>query len=154
MGSTWEGSLFLTNIRIDWRVYPVTNTSLLGTLVNYGRRFFATLDLERREKCSTGLALALFANIRQGWKDLPGKNTRAYLASLTLTIPAHKIERLSFVPGFPFILAYFFWVKPRAYPRGDKMPHLDRLWQGILKGEVSLDHWPPVWLVWISLFRK
>ncbi len=72
----------------------MTNTSLLGTLVNYGRRFFTTLDLERREKCSTGLALALFANIRQGWKDLPGKNTRAYLASLTLTIPANKIERL------------------------------------------------------------
>ena len=24
--------------------------------------------------------------------------------------------------------------------------------QGILKGEVSLYHWPPVWLVWISLF--
>ena len=26
--------------------------------------------------------------------------------------------------------------------------------QGILKGEVSLYHWPPVWLVWISLFLK
>jgi hypothetical protein len=26
--------------------------------------------------------------------------------------------------------------------------------QGILKGEVSLYHWPPVWLVWISLFCK
>ncbi len=26
--------------------------------------------------------------------------------------------------------------------------------QGILKGEVSLFHWPPVWLVWISLFCK
>ncbi len=26
--------------------------------------------------------------------------------------------------------------------------------QGILKGEVSLYRWPPVWLVWISLFRK
>jgi len=25
---------------------------------------------------------------------------------------------------------------------------------GILKGEVSLYHWPPVWLVWISLFCK
>ncbi len=29
---------------------------------------------------------------------------------------------------------------------------LHRLNQGILKGEVSLYHWPPVWLVWISLF--
>ena len=26
--------------------------------------------------------------------------------------------------------------------------------QGILKREVSLYHWPPVWLVWISLFCK
>ncbi len=26
--------------------------------------------------------------------------------------------------------------------------------QGILKVEVSLYHWPPVWLVWISLFCK
>ncbi len=26
--------------------------------------------------------------------------------------------------------------------------------QGILKGEVSLYWWPPVWLVWISLFCK
>jgi hypothetical protein len=26
--------------------------------------------------------------------------------------------------------------------------------QGILKGEVSLYHWPPDWLVWISLFCK
>ncbi len=26
--------------------------------------------------------------------------------------------------------------------------------QGILKGEVSLYSWPPVWLVWISLFLK
>ncbi len=26
--------------------------------------------------------------------------------------------------------------------------------QGILKGEVSLYRWPPVWLVWISLFCK
>jgi hypothetical protein len=26
--------------------------------------------------------------------------------------------------------------------------------QGILKGEVSLYHWPPVWLVWISLLCK
>jgi hypothetical protein len=26
--------------------------------------------------------------------------------------------------------------------------------QGILNGEVSLYHWPPVWLVWISLFCK
>ncbi len=26
--------------------------------------------------------------------------------------------------------------------------------QGILKGEVSLYHWPIVWLVWISLFCK
>jgi hypothetical protein len=26
--------------------------------------------------------------------------------------------------------------------------------QGILKGEVSLYPWPPVWLVWISLFCK
>jgi hypothetical protein len=26
--------------------------------------------------------------------------------------------------------------------------------QGILKGEVSLYNWPPVWLVWISLFCK
>jgi len=26
--------------------------------------------------------------------------------------------------------------------------------QGILKGEVSLYHWPPVWLVWTSLFCK
>jgi len=26
--------------------------------------------------------------------------------------------------------------------------------QGILKGEVSLYSWPPVWLVWISLFCK
>ncbi len=26
--------------------------------------------------------------------------------------------------------------------------------QGILKGEVSLYHWPPVWLVWKSLFYK
>ncbi len=30
----------------------------------------------------------------------------------------------------------------------------DWLHQGILKGEVSLYHWPPVWLVWISLFCK
>ncbi len=29
-----------------------------------------------------------------------------------------------------------------------------RLNQGILKGEVSPYHWPPVWLVWISLFYK
>ncbi len=28
------------------------------------------------------------------------------------------------------------------------------LGQGILKGEVSLYHWPPVWLVWNSLFCK
>ncbi len=26
--------------------------------------------------------------------------------------------------------------------------------QGILKGEVSLYHWPPVWLVWISCFAN
>ncbi len=26
--------------------------------------------------------------------------------------------------------------------------------KGILKGEVSLYCWPPVWLVWISLFCK
>jgi hypothetical protein len=26
--------------------------------------------------------------------------------------------------------------------------------QGILKGEVSLYRWPPVWLLWISLFCK
>ncbi len=25
--------------------------------------------------------------------------------------------------------------------------------QGILKGEVSMYHWPPVWLVWISLIK-
>ncbi len=31
---------------------------------------------------------------------------------------------------------------------------LPRLIQGILKGEVSLYHSPPVWLVWISLFCK
>jgi len=24
--------------------------------------------------------------------------------------------------------------------------------QGILKGEVSLYHWPPVWLVWNQLY--
>ncbi len=32
----------------------------------------------------------------------------------------------------------------------------EMLWlkQGILKGEVSLYHWPPVCLVWISLFFK
>ncbi len=28
------------------------------------------------------------------------------------------------------------------------------LYQGILNGEVSLYHWPPVWLVWICLFCK
>jgi len=26
--------------------------------------------------------------------------------------------------------------------------------QGILKGEVSLYHWPPVWLIWIQLYDK
>ncbi len=31
---------------------------------------------------------------------------------------------------------------------------LSRLRQGILKGKVSLYHWPPVWPVWISLFCK
>ncbi len=31
---------------------------------------------------------------------------------------------------------------------------LRNLLQGILKGEVSLYLWPPVWLVWISLFCK
>jgi hypothetical protein len=40
--------------------------------------------------------------------------------------------------------------------RDDKPNH--PLWgqivQGILKGEVSLYSWPPVWLVWISLFCK
>jgi len=33
----------------------------------------------------------------------------------------------------------------------DKKPSL---MQGILKGEVSLYRWPPVWQVWISLFCK
>jgi hypothetical protein len=32
--------------------------------------------------------------------------------------------------------------------------HRDVHSQGILKGEVSLYRWPPVWLVWISLFCK
>ncbi len=31
---------------------------------------------------------------------------------------------------------------------------LNELNQGILMGEVWLYHWPPVWLVWISLFGK
>ena len=26
--------------------------------------------------------------------------------------------------------------------------------QGILKGEVSLYHWPPIWLIWIQLYDK
>ncbi len=30
----------------------------------------------------------------------------------------------------------------------------DTIYQGILKEEVSLYHWPPFWLVWISLFCK
>jgi len=30
--------------------------------------------------------------------------------------------------------------------------YLWNLWQGILKGEVSLYHWPPVWLVWNQLY--
>ena len=33
-----------------------------------------------------------------------------------------------------------------------KLTRDDGLRQGILKGEVSLYHWPPVWLFWISLF--
>ncbi len=31
---------------------------------------------------------------------------------------------------------------------------IQTLEQVILKGEVSLYRWPPVWLVWISLFTK
>ncbi len=31
-------------------------------------------------------------------------------------------------------------------------PYLERLDQGILKGEVSLYHWPPVQLVWNQLY--
>jgi hypothetical protein len=34
----------------------------------------------------------------------------------------------------------------------ENMWHRGVLKQGILKGEVSLYCWPPVWLVWISLF--
>jgi hypothetical protein len=30
----------------------------------------------------------------------------------------------------------------------------NQLKQGMLKGEVTLYHWPPVWLVWISLKNK
>jgi hypothetical protein len=35
---------------------------------------------------------------------------------------------------------------------GDTATQAWWLTQGILKGEISLYHWPPVWLVWISLF--
>ena len=34
------------------------------------------------------------------------------------------------------------------------LPPVLGICQGILKGEVSLYRWPPVWLVWISLFCK
>jgi len=34
------------------------------------------------------------------------------------------------------------------------MSLIDNTIQGVLKGEVSRYCWPPVWLVWISLFCK
>ncbi len=59
------------------------------------------------------------------------------------------------------------WVNWRISPKSCKKTQLkavfilESCWttsgmfeQGILKGEVSLYHWPPVWLVWNSLFCK
>ncbi len=40
------------------------------------------------------------------------------------------------------------------FPTCDWQKRFCNFGQGILKGEVSLYHWPPVWLVWISLFCK
>jgi hypothetical protein len=45
------------------------------------------------------------------------------------------------------------WERGRERVTGALAP-FSYLVQGILKGEVSLYHWPPVWLVWISQFWK
>ncbi len=49
------------------------------------------------------------------------------------------------------------WQVPwlETFTPSNEAPPLTRLQlQGILKGEASLYRWPPVWLVWISLFLQ
>jgi len=55
-------------------------------------------------------------------------------------LPIPFSQNICFKPFFPHLLRCVSW---RPY-----------LYQGILKREVSLYHWPPVWLAWISLFWK
>jgi hypothetical protein len=64
------------------------------------------------------------------------------------------LEARVFITGIHFHPSLIFADKPRSLSL--KGLHLGRLWaclqQRILKGEILLYCWPPVWLVWISLF--
>ena len=44
------------------------------------------------------------------------------------------------------------WSKYAVKYRCWRGPHFYHIMQGILKGDVSLYHWPPVWLVWNQLY--
>ncbi len=80
------------------------------------------------------------------------KEVNSIVPSPSVRIPWFVLTKVSGARmGRTFFLAIFC----RGQERLDSNPRADDLfYQGILNGEVSLYHWPPVWLVWISLFCK
>jgi hypothetical protein len=91
------------------------------------------------------------------WINKPTQNPRAERIEYRPTAVEFKLDcglisklekRSRLSGGFPPPSSDYFWANHRDGC------YYDHSVQRILKGEVSLYRWPPVWLVWIRLFCK
>ncbi len=118
----------------------MTNVAMLSVVApNFDQRKFYFFSLKETLSC-------YLANLQSHTRVLYHKTF--YGRSLFRTV-VNAILFGTFMP------VKYFHVGLGAFPwSGILHANIRRLGQGILKGEVSLYPWPPVWLVRISLFCK
>ncbi len=111
----------------------------------------------------SGVPVGNPANIRLGWKSLTLTNTLAYYDTAIITagkkfyITNRRSSkglglRLSLIQIFQRSLQWMAEIFLESAKLLVPVLQNSKIEQGILKGEVSLYHWPPVWLVLNQLY--
>jgi hypothetical protein len=100
--------------------------------------FFATKKSFKMSLCATSCD-----DISNAWESCVNSapSYKTFLHRCHSQLGVDRLARLACKTFYCFTIAF-------------KNVSVRNLAQGILKGEVSLYHWPPVWPVWISLFCK
>ncbi len=127
-------------VRTGLKSLPGTNTSLSQKLVNYGRKKFCiigpgltTAPPVPKPRHLVSAVSDASANAAESLSaDSPKPSLRIRSSSLTIHDKRSAAEEIAQVNA--------------AYPS------FECLYQGILKGEITLYHWPPDWLVWNYLY--